>query len=111
MLPENITAIIARNESWSGHAATEPYEAGWAHEAVIFARALKTPKGVLPKAVVEISPDGIHWTAEGTTLSLPEARDELTAAKLSHFGGWLRLSAELPEGSEITVLVTLHLKA
>jgi hypothetical protein len=30
MLPESITAIIGRNETWSGRAASEPNEAGWA---------------------------------------------------------------------------------
>ena len=34
MLPENLTAVVARNEIWTGDAATEPYEAGWAKEAI-----------------------------------------------------------------------------
>ena len=49
MLPENLTAVVARNESWTGASATEPYEAGWAKEAIVFVRALKEPKGALPK--------------------------------------------------------------
>ncbi len=29
MLPENLTAVVARNESWAAESATEPYEAGF----------------------------------------------------------------------------------
>jgi len=71
MLPENITLVVGRNERWSGHAATEPFEAGWAREAVIFVRALKEPKGEQPVARVEISPDGMRWVAEGTEIPMP----------------------------------------
>lgn len=111
MLPENITAVIARNELWEEHAATEPFEAGWAREVVIFVRALKEPVGKQPKARVEISPDGIHWIAEGTEFELPTGKDVITCARISHFGNWLRVAAELDSGSSLTVLVTLHLKA
>lgn len=111
MLPENITAIVARNETWSGAASSEPYEAGWAREAIIFVRALKTPEGPQPEALVEISPDGMHWVAEGTTLTMPSLENEVVAARVRRFGNWLRLSARFAAGAESTVLVTLHLKA
>lgn len=111
MLPENTTAVIARNELWEEHATTEPFEAGWAHEVVIFVRALKEPVGAQPKAKVEISPDGIHWIPEGTEFELPAGKDAITCARISHFGNWLRVAAELEHGSNTTVLVTLHLKA
>lgn len=110
MLPENITAIVARNEKWSGEAASEPYEAGWAREAIIFVRALRSPVGRAPTAWVEISPDGMHWVREGTSLEMPAAKDGVAAARLGHFGNWLRLTARFEEGAESTVLVTLHLK-
>ncbi|MCR4268491.1 hypothetical protein [Nitratireductor sp. ZSWI3] len=111
MLPENITAILARNERWTGSAATEPYEAGWAREAVIFVRALKPPVGDQPVARVEISPDGMHWLAEGTQIAMPTRQDEVVAARLSNFGNWLRLATDFADDAEATVLVTLHLKA
>jgi hypothetical protein len=111
MLPENITAIVARNETWSGEAATEPYEAGWAREAVIFVRALKEPLGPAPMASVEISPDGMHWVAEGTRIRMPDAKDEVVAARLTGFGNWLRLTVSFEAGAECTVLVSMHLKA
>ncbi len=111
MLPENATVIVARNETWHGHAATEPYEAGWAREAVIFVRALREPAGPQPEARVEISPDGMHWAAERTTFPMPAHKDAMAAARITCFGNWLRLAARFEDGAESTVLVTLHLKA
>lgn len=111
MLPENITAVIARNERWTGEAASEPYEAGWAREAVFFVRALKQPIGPAPSGWVEISPDGMHWVREGTEFSLPSELDGLAAIKIRHFGNWLRVATRFDDGAECTVLVTLHLKA
>ncbi len=111
MLPENITAIVARNETWSGKAASEPYEAGWAREAVIFVRALKEPKGAQPDCRVEISPDGMRWVPEGTSAPMPAGKDEVVALRVAHFGNWLRVAADFKAGAEATVLVTIHLKA
>lgn len=111
MLPENITAIVARNELWSGEAASEPYEAGWASEAVIFIRALKDPKGPQPQVRAEISPDGMRWLPEGTAVAMPTARDGISVLRVRHFGNWLRVAASFAGGSESTVLVTMHLKA
>jgi hypothetical protein len=110
MLPENITAVVGRNDKWHGAAASEPYEAGWAREAVFFIRALKAPVGEQPTARVEISPDGMRWVAEGTQAPLPKEKDGLVALRARHFGGWLRVATEFAPDSESTVLVTLHLK-
>lgn len=104
-------ATMARNETWSGRAATEPYEAGWASEAVIFLRALGEPVGGQGRAWVEISPDGMHWAPEGAEFPLPDAKDGIGHARVTNFGCWLRLVAELPEGAQMTVLVTMHLKS
>lgn len=111
MLPENITAIVARNELWSGHAASEPYEAGWAREAVIFVRALKAPNGPQPIVRVEISPDGMHWLPEGTEAPMPPFRDGVAALRIRRFGNWLRVAADFAPGADATVLVAIHLKA
>jgi len=111
MLPENITLVVGRNERWSGHAATEPFEAGWAHEAVIFVRALKEPKGEQPLARVEISPDGMRWVAEGTEIPMPSREGGIAVLRVKHFGNWLRVAADFPPDAECTVLATVHLKA
>jgi hypothetical protein len=79
---------------------------------VVFVRALKAPARLPPgtAARIEISPDGMHWVVEGTTIPLPAREDETTFARVAHFGGWLRLAADLPEGATITVLASIHLK-
>jgi hypothetical protein len=111
MLRESQTAVVARNERWTGAVATEPYEAGWAREAVLFVRALKDAEGSPGTARVEISPDGMRWAPEGTTFPLPTQVDDVTFARVAHFGNWLRITADLPDGAALTVLVTYHLKA
>lgn len=106
------TAAVERNETWRGPFATEPYEAAWAREAIFFVRALDTdPAQVAVKARVQISPDGIHWCDEGTSFALPASADAVTFARVSHFGGWLRIAGEAPDGASITVIVYLTLKA
>jgi len=110
MLAENITAIVARNEHWTGAAATEPYEAGWAREAVIFIRALKQPGGKQPIVRVEISPDGMHWLPEGAHAAMPTMEDGFAFLRVSHFGNWLRVAADFAPDAHSTVLVTIHLK-
>lgn len=111
MLPENLTAVVARNETWTGTSATEPYEGGWAKEAIVFVRALKEPIGPLPRARMQISADGMHWCDEGSEFDLPATKDAVTFQRIRHFGNFLRVAATLPAGSQLTVLVTLHLKA
>ncbi len=111
MLPENLTAVVARNEVWTGDCATEPYEAGWAREAIFFVRTLKPPKGSITKAWVEISADGMNWAPEGSVFDMPAAKDAVTFQRLTHFGNFLRVTAPLPEGSELVVPVSLHLKS
>ena len=111
MLPENITAVIARNERWTGDAASEPYEAGWAREAVFFIRALKQPVGTSPTGWIEMSPDGMRWLREGTEFPMPSQKDAIAVARLTCFGNWLRVATQFERGAESTVLVTIHLKA
>ena len=41
MLRESYTAIVERSEELSGSFATEPYECGWAGEAIFFVRILE----------------------------------------------------------------------
>jgi hypothetical protein len=110
MLRESMTAVIARGERWSGRCASEPLEAGWATEAIVFIRALRPPVGAMPRARVELSPDGMHWLASGIEIAFPDAVDAVTMARIGGFGNWLRVAAELPDGAAIELLITLHLK-
>ncbi len=103
------TAVVERNVTWAGAFATEPYEAGWAGEALIFIRVLSG--GVSQQsAAVQVSPDGIRWLDEGTRIPLPAQRDGLTMARVTHFGNWLRLAGKLPPGQFCTVMVYFVLK-
>ncbi len=105
------SAIVARNETWTDGSASEPYEAGWAGEAIVFIRALTSPQGSAGVAIIEISLDGMRWVEEGSRFPMPSREDAVTCARVSHFGTWLRVRAEMPTGSSCRVLVTLHLKS
>jgi hypothetical protein len=112
MLRESQSAVVARNEEWRGAVATEPYEAGWAVEAIFFVRALGVAGAAEgAEARVQISPDGMHWADEGTRFPLPTRLDEVAFARVREFGTWLRIAADLPEGYAIKTLVTISLKA
>ena len=112
MLPEGYTAVVARGEHWRGEVTTEPYETAWAKEAIFFLRALKIEgdvQGIMAK--VQISADGLHWADEGSTVELPAAVDRVTFVRLKHFGGFLRLSVSVPNGSSVQIVASLNLKA
>ncbi len=112
MLAESYTAVIARGEDWVDGSTTEPYEASWAREAIIMLRTLES--GTLAqgaKAHVQISLDGMRWVNEGTSLDIPTEVDGISMARLGHFGHYLRLKAEMPEGVTGFMLATLSLKA
>ena len=105
------TAVVARNELWSGVVATEPYEAAWASEATFFFRVLETvavPADL--KLKVQISPDGIYWCDHGAELVINGDPEVPTAVTLDRFAGWLRVAGELPSGVALKALVYLVLK-
>jgi hypothetical protein len=111
MLAHSTTAIVARNDLWRGEGASEPYECGWAREAIVWVRAMDLSgdlRGV--HARIQISPDGLRWFDEGTALALPTAVDGIGFARVREFGNWLRVAVELPKGVSIKVLVTITAK-
>jgi hypothetical protein len=107
---QSFTAVVERSVTWHGEFAVEPYEAAWATEAIYFVRVLEaTRMPATATARVQISPDGIHWCDEGTIVPLlPDPG--VTFARVNHFGGWLRLVGNLPDGVHLTVIVYLSLK-
>ncbi|MCY3832678.1 MAG: hypothetical protein OXG85_06650 [Chloroflexi bacterium] len=110
-LRRSYTASVERNVLWQGDFATEPYEAAWASEAIFFVRALDVDTDFGgAEAHVQISADGIRWVDEGTTMSLPTAKDAVTFCKVAHFGGFLRIKGALAPDEKIKVLVSLVLK-
>lgn len=106
---ESHTAILEREAALSGAYATEPYEVAWATEALFFAREHgEIGASGAHDAMVQISPDGLHWCDEGTVLRIVPGA--LTHAKVRHFGGWLRLLGEVPRGARLAVSIQLVLK-
>ena len=105
------TAVLARNEMWSGEVATEPYEVAWASEATFFFRPLEevaVPTGLT--LAVQISPDGLYWCDHGAVLPLTGDPKVPSFVSLRDFAGWLRLKGELPEGVSLKALAYLMLK-
>ncbi len=112
MLAESYTAVIARGEDWVDGSTTEPYEASWAREAVIVLRTLE--RGTLnpeARAHVQISLDGMRWIDEGTSIAIAQQEDGIAMARISHFGHYIRLRAEMPADATAFMLATLSLKA
>ncbi len=120
MVRRSYNAVIERNVEWKGAFETEPYEVGWASEAIFFIRSLEG-SGDGAQARVQITPDGMHWCDEGTALSLPGRAGSLpgkalslpgkggvTFCKVTNFGNWIRLVGETDR--PVKVLVTLSLK-
>jgi hypothetical protein len=104
------TSVIELRQPFQAAVASEPYECGWATEAIFFINVEDVDADFEQLHVrVQISADGIHWTDEGTTAEL--AGPGLTVCRVSHFGGWLRIEGELLGGARRAVLsVRLALK-
>lgn len=107
---EAITAVVARGDTWSGVAASEPYDVAWAGEAVIFLRSLGAEGNPeQARAWVQISPDGMRWVDEGSMLQVPLV-DEISSVRIRNFGTYLRVMTVLPEGASFKALLTISLK-
>jgi hypothetical protein len=91
MLRHSHLAVIERNVWWDGEFETEPYEVGWASEAIGFLRVLET-EGAEPgiDLRVQISADGLQWVDEGSAIAGP-MQPGVRFVRVSHFGGWLRV--------------------
>jgi hypothetical protein len=125
---KSYTAVVERAHPWREDFVTEPYEAGWASEALFFVRLLETPDapdapdapghqdapptesaGVTVRARVQLSPDGMHWVDEGSTL--PELSQGTAFVRVRAFGNWLRLAGTIsPPGRPVQAIVYLALK-
>ena len=114
------TAVVERNQLWEGEFITEPYEAGWSHEAIFFVQILRfeeedsQPNPLIDAELqVQISSDGIHWCDEGSRMNLVAQQhtlDQPSFVRVSHYGGWLRLAGTVKDG-RAWALVHLALKA
>lgn len=104
---ESTSAVVVRGEQLVDGFVSEPYEAGWASEAIVFVVGMDANTG--GSIAVQISPDGILWVDEGLTITMP-GRQEVAFGRLAHFGNWIRIRVNAPNGTERRMMVTLHLK-
>lgn len=89
------TAVLERDAVFSEAFTTEPYEAGWAEEAIFFVK-ITAVDGRSPALTgsVQISPDGLTWVDEDTPLPII-TQPGVVFARVRHFGNWLRLSCRV----------------
>lgn len=110
-LPRCHTAVLEKNETYTSSFETEPYETGWAREALWFVRVLdRRGSDVRLRVHAQISPDGLIWCDKGDP-PLEISGEGLGPLPLRDFGNWLRLRVELEgEDPSVKVLVYLVLK-
>lgn len=90
---------------------THPYECGWADEAIFYI-VVEEVSGGNPQlsGEVELSHDGVNWTAEGTTFG-PFSKKGLYFVRVSHFGNWLRLNCRISGTDSVyKLLIQIALK-
>lgn len=104
---ESTTAVIVRGERLGNGFASEPYEAGWASEAVVYLVGMDSGEG--GTVSVQISPDGILWADEGTTIAMP-GDQQVAFGRVAHFGNWIRIKADTPPGVERRMMASIHFK-
>lgn len=89
------TNVLDFKFAYESSFATEPYECGWAAEAMFFIRIEEVSgDGAALTAHVQVAVDGLHWIDEGTVLG-PLTRPGDYFARVKHFGGFIRLRCEL----------------
>jgi len=101
-------AVLEREKEYAADFQTEPYETAWAGEATFYVKVHAIQgDGARLRARVQMSADGLDWVDEGTGLA-PITSEGVAFARVSHFGGWLRLACAL-EGHDPRFMVTIHL--
>lgn len=102
------TVVLERMKSYTQDFFTEPYETGWAGEAMFFVRVHEiSGRRTRLSSRVQVSVDGIEWIDEGTRI--PEIKRACdTFVRVGHFGGWLRLANGIA-GRDASIRLTVHL--
>jgi hypothetical protein len=105
------TSVVELRQPFTGAVSSEPYECGWADEALFFVTVEEDdPEFETLNLRVQISADGVRWVDEGTTLPVMSGPG-VAAAKVRHFGGWLRLIGTLTgRSAAATLSIRLALK-
>jgi hypothetical protein len=102
------TVVLERMKEYREGFDTEPYEAGWASEAMFFVRIHEmSGTGVRMESSVQVSVDGIDWVDEGSGFP-PITAPGSYFLRVRHFGGWLRLRSQIA-GKSPHLKTTVHL--
>lgn len=101
------TVVLDRFKEFEGTYETEPYECGWADEAIVFFTIHELKKGASLKARIQISEDGIHWLDEGNSIKKIKAEGYYYLKADSNFGGWMRVAFECTGKCNITPSLAL----
>lgn len=88
------TVVLDRFKDFSGTYATEPYECGWADEAIAYFTIHQLAQGAVVKAKIQIAMDGIHWHDNGEVLQNLASEGYYLLKVAPNFGGWLRIEFE-----------------
>lgn len=86
---------------------TQPYECGWADEAIFFININDVEcydEEACLEARVQISHDGVHWADEGTVFQ-PMYEPGLYFVKVTHFGNYLRLAVEVDGDFDLQIQI------
>ena len=107
---KSFTAVLEKNAKFTADFATEPYEVGWASEALWFIRVLEMSDNATLSVYPQISPDGLIWCDKGVK-SLAIQVSGLHSFASRNFGHWLRLQCKLGgKNPMVKVLIYLSLK-
>ena len=112
MLPENLTAIVARNERWTRPGRDRALRGRLGQRGDRLRARAQGPEGPAADWPASRSrPTACTGPPKARHSRCPPRENAVTFQRVAHFGAFLRVAAALPEGAEITVLVSLHLKA
>ncbi|MEM3385576.1 MAG: DUF6385 domain-containing protein [Nitrososphaeria archaeon] len=105
---QTFTAVLERNKIFTTDFETEPYEVGWAVEAIFFIKVLEV-KGNDSKLeiIVQISPDGLTWVNNDSNLLTINDKG-LYFIKVKDFGNWIRLACKV-KGESPYFKLTIYL--
>lgn len=107
-MKEFYTAVVELRQPIVKEFTSEPYECGWANEAIIFL-TFHPEISAFDEIITQpqISPDGINWTdLSECAINIKQAG--LHAIRLHNFGGWLRVAFTI-SGQTQTATLTLHM--
>ena len=94
---------------FSGSFCTNPYEAGWADEAIFFILVEKQLGEPVMTARVQLSQDGVHFTDDGSSPVTISGIGQHFIKVQPNFGNYLRLAIKI-EGGEMFLNIHIACK-